>query len=51
MLTIELFMGSLNLTIAYLRQLFWTLNVRDLIRKISLIFVVCIRHARPKKHP
>ena len=41
----------MNLVIAYLRQVFGTLNVRDLIRKILHNCVDCIRHAKPKKPP
>ena len=41
----------MDLTIAHLRQFFWILNVRDLVRKVLHNCVVCIRYARSKKPP
>ena len=40
--------GSIDLTIAHVRQCFWILNVRDLVRKVLHNCVVCTRYAIQK---
>ena len=43
--------GSVDLTLAFIRQNFWILNARDLVRKIVHSCVSCIRYAKSKRPP